>query len=259
MSDRHHQYVFIDYEGRDNLLSAEELKSILQSMENTLVLTVAARDEYFYSDNGLFEYLNLIQVFSNLGFCIVAGHPAYDTINRRIPLQDAFYKIFTQVRQNFDAELYLGAENLSSSLIDNIQNKFGRVIPFYLHGDARVYKRNGEGDSNGNQIAIYSPIAHTLSESDVLQTQKVKNYLLRRKLVQQSLNELKRDQGEVNGKSYKEIEQQVLRRHIREYILTSENLRSKIHLLRQRGATLVVGNPVIPEMTANLIKEFSIV
>jgi hypothetical protein len=195
-----------------------------------------------------------MQSFSNLAFCIVAGHSAYPSVDPRIPIIKAFHYVFSRIRKKTDTPLFLGAENISSSLIDKFIKKYEFIVPFLLHGDPRALY---SGKLNP-PYAIYSPITNIIPDDEAIKL--LTGYLLRRKAIQRELA-AKGCFPTIRPAKWEEISpivQRILKTNFQKYVLTSQNYKSRIQTFYRNGVQLIVANPIIPGRYFDLIRGFKI-
>ncbi|MFX1537006.1 MAG: hypothetical protein ACFFDI_22550, partial [Promethearchaeota archaeon] len=236
-------------------MTSDQVKTILERIENNLVITIAARGVELLerSVDLLGEYLDLIHLYQNFTFCIVAGHPTYkDSVDTRVPSIQALNNVFIRIREVTDIPVFLGAENLSSKTINQLCEKYKPVIPFLLHGDKRAIQKNGINST----IAVYSPIAHMISQKEAIQA--ASSYLLRRKTTQKLLN--------AKGLSFTEIPlewdkisllaKRILEQSFDQYVLNSNNFQKRTKKFTKQGAQLIVGHPITSGHYSDLIEGF---
>ncbi|MFX1514540.1 MAG: hypothetical protein ACFFCQ_18395, partial [Promethearchaeota archaeon] len=123
---QHHQYVVVDYEGADLLLSPAFLEKILNrhnGYQGKLILTLAARANEFAGNFArLREYTQLASAYDQLGFCIVAGHPAYPSVDPSISsytIMEWMAKILRSQTPS-TTQMFVGTENLSLQFIASL-------------------------------------------------------------------------------------------------------------------------------------------
>ncbi|MFX0150892.1 MAG: hypothetical protein ACFFAJ_08940 [Candidatus Hodarchaeota archaeon] len=228
---------------------------ILQQTKNVLVFTIAVRDAKFSKTSYfLEEYLQLIEQYSHVTFCVVAGHPAYSSIDVRIPLSQSFDKILAQIRNKTNKTLYLGVDNLSSGFIGQIRENYGSIIPFLLHGDSRAICSNGILPP----FAVYSPIIFSIPNDEIMNN--LKDYLLRRKSTQKALTYKGFPLADLSHHWLKlspEV-QSILYLSFQDHVLNPKNFHAKIQAFTQQGAHLIVGNPIASEYFNDLVKGFNL-
>ncbi|MFX0183658.1 MAG: hypothetical protein ACFE95_11300 [Candidatus Hodarchaeota archaeon] len=202
------------------------------------------------------NYLRLLRSYPQLALCIVAGHPAYPSVDARIPIVKAFHYVLSRIRNKSDTPLFLGVENLSSKLIIQLIEKYNYIVPFLLHGDPRAL----QSKILKPPLAVYSPITHIVHDKDALKL--LTSYLLRRKATQLEL--VKRGYfpsiRSIPAK-WDEISpgvKDILRIIFHKYVLTSQNFYSRIQAFSNNGVQLIVANPVIPNRYFDLVKNFQI-
>ncbi|MFW9903440.1 MAG: hypothetical protein ACFFFH_03845 [Candidatus Thorarchaeota archaeon] len=232
------------------------MKTILEKIKYNFILTIAVRGVALLekSFDLLKKYLELTTVYQNFTFCIVAGHPAYkDSFDTCIPLIQAFESVFRQIREKTNIPVFLGAENLSSSTINLLCEKYPPVIPFLLYGDKRVFQKNGIN----SKFAIYSPIVKATSQKEAIQS--TLSYLLRRKATQELLKSENLSFSEIPLESWDKITlptKRILEQSFDQYILSSSNLKKKIKTFTKQGVRMIVGHPIAARNTNHLIEEF---
>jgi len=257
-ADRYHRFIFIDYEGQKNLLDPDQVRSILEQTKNYIVFTISVRSAEFHMNRKylLENYLRLLRSYPQLAFCIVAGHPAYPSVDTRIPIVKAFHYVLSRIRNKSDTPLFLGVENLSSKLIMQLIEKNGYIVPFLLHGDPRAIQSR----ILKPPLAVYSPITHIVRDEVALKL--LTSYLLRRRATQldlakrgyfPSIRSIPAKWDEISP-GMKDI----LRTNFQKYVLTSQNFYSRIQAFSDNGVQLIVANPVIPDRYFDLVKNFQI-
>lgn len=228
---------------------------ILEQTKNEIVFTIAARDKKFSKKKDfLAKYLKLIHCFSHLTFCVVAGHPAYSSIDVQVPVGQAIDTVLAQIRNKTDKTLFFGVENLSSRFVRQIRKTYNSIIPFLLHGDSRAIYTNGILPP----FAVYSPISLTAPDEEVMK--KISGYLLRRKSTQKALLH-KGYQPVMLSNQWEKLTpdvQSILRQSFHYHVLNSKNFHSRIQVFIQQGAQLIVGNPVVPQYFNDLVKGFNL-
>lgn len=199
------------------------------------------------------KYLELTSTYQNLTFCIVAGHPVYkDSIDTSISSFQAFEEVFTKIREKTNIPVFLGAENLSSRIINLLCKKYDPVIPFLLHGDKRAIQKNGIY----SKFAIYSPIVTTRSRKEAIQA--TMSYLLRRKATQKLLKHENLSYSEILL-TWDEIPlsvKRILEQTFDQYILSLTNIQKKTKNFARQGARLIVGHPITARNPNHLTEEF---
>ena len=256
-ADQYHNFVFLDYEGLKHLLDPNQLETIIEQIRHFLVFTIAVRGgEFHFQRKHLLEnYLRLARKYSNLLFCIVAGHPAYPSVDTNLSSINGFHNILTRIRNKNSSVLFLGIENLSTSSVQKISHQYRPIIPFILHGDSRAVRSN----IFPPPLAVYSPLAHSIPDEEAIKS--LLGYLLRRKATQQAL----KNKGyylstpPINKEFWPELLpeiQTILRSSFHNFVLTSQNFHSRMRVFLKNGVQLVVGNPAIPEHFFDLIRSF---
>lgn len=249
--------MFLDYEGLKHLISPDLLETLIEQIRHFLVFIIAVRScEFHFQRKYLLEnYLRLARKFSNLLFCVVAGHPVYPSVNTELPSFQAFHNIFTRLRNRSSSVVFLGVENLSSRFVRGLSQKYKPVIPFLLHGDPRAVHSSGIFPP----LAVYSPLAHSVPDEEAIKP--LLGYLLRRKATQQALKK----KGycfltpPMTNNCWTDLLpdiKTILRFNFQKFVLTSQNFHSRTSAFIQNGVKLIVGNPVIPEHFFELVRSF---
>ncbi|MFW9903014.1 MAG: hypothetical protein ACFFFH_01660 [Candidatus Thorarchaeota archaeon] len=255
-ADRHHNFVFIDYEGQNHLLEPQQLEQIIGQIHHYLVFTIAVRGcEFHFRRKFLMEnYLRIAGVNPHLLFCIVAGHPIYPSIDTQLSSIKAFHNVFTRIRCKYSSILFLGAENIATNEIQSLCQQYIPVVPFILHGDSRIALNKFR-----SPIAVYSPLAHTIPNEEAIKS--LLGYLIRRKATQQALK--KKGYNFVIPPMNKELWnelipeiQSILLSNFDRFVLTYQNFQVRVHQFIKSGVRLLVGNPAVPEITFKLIQRF---
>ncbi len=258
-ADKHHSFIFLDYEGQDHLLSIQAIRELVLQLKNNLVLTVAVRALEFQNGTDLWRsYLDLLDDCSNLSLNIVAGHPAYN-LNQTVLLKTAFQKFFSQIRKRTNRPIFFGIDNISSSLIKNVCQQYSPIIPFGLNGDARL-KNGFSKDYENYSLAVYAPLATTIQKIDS-SLDELLPYLLRRKSIQDQLRcteEWNPEQSYTSWSTAPEKVQKVIKKNLNDYILTDSNIETKISEYKSQNIKLVVGYPSISSISDQQIEEFII-
>lgn len=256
-ADQYHNFVFLDYEGLKHLLDPNQLETIIKQIRHFLVFTIAVRSsEFHFQRKHLLEnYLRLAMKYPNLLLCIVAGHPAYPSVDTKIPSIKGFHNVFTRIRNKYSSVLFLGIENLSSSSVQKLSQQYRPIIPFILHGDSRAVCSN----IFSSPLAVYSPLAHSIPDEEAIKS--LLGYLLRRKATQQALKKkgYYLSTPPINKELWPELLpeiQTILQSSFHKFVLTSQNFHSRMRDFLQNGVQLVVGNPAIPEHFFDLIRSF---
>jgi hypothetical protein len=199
--------------------------------------------------------LRIARKYPNLLFCIVAGHPAYPSVDTKLPSINGFHNVLTRIRNKSSSVLFLGIENLTSSLVQELSQQYRPIIPLLLHGDSRAVHSN----IFLPPLAVYSPLTHSIPDEEAIKS--LLGYLLRRKVTQQALKK----KGyylltpPINKELWLELIpeiQAILRSSFHKFVLTSQNYHSRIRAFLQNGVQLVVGNPAVPEHFFDLIRSF---
>ncbi|MFX1284949.1 MAG: hypothetical protein ACFFB5_14910 [Promethearchaeota archaeon] len=256
-ADQYHNFVFIDYEGIQNLLDPTQLETIIEQVHHNLVFTIAVRGcEFHFQRKFLLEnYIRLTRKYSNLLFCVVAGHPAYSSIETRLPVIKAFHNVFTRIRSKQSSLLFLGIENVTSDLVNILKQEYYPIMPLILHGDPRVICTT----KILPPFAVYSPLAHSVPDEVAIKS--LLGYLLRRKITQEALKK----KGfcfltpPMNKQLFNELIpeiQSILWSSFDRFVLTSQNIRNRTETFIQNGVQLIVGNPAIPGQLFELIRSF---
>lgn len=257
-ADQYHKFIFIDYEGKRNLLDPEQIKDILQQTSNYLVLTVSVRSaEFHFNRKFLLEnYLRLTRSYHNLAFCVVAGHPAYPSVDSQIPVEKAFHYVLSRIRRITSTPLFLGTENLSSNLVIRLIQEYGYILPFLLHGDPRAIHTK----LLKPPLAVYSPLTHLVSNEVAVKL--LIEYLLRRRSTQLALTKKGYFPSiRVTPVKWEELSpgvKKILKSNLQKFVLNSNNFFSRIQEFLNNGVQLIVGNPVIPHLYFDHIKDFQI-
>jgi hypothetical protein len=255
-ADKFHNFVFIDYEGKNYLLRPKELKQIIEQIHHYLVFTIAVRGcEFHFQREFLLEnYLRIARVNPHLLFCIVAGHPIYPSIDTQLSSIKAFHNVFTRIREKNSSVLFLGAENLASRIIQSLGVKYTPIVPFVLHGDSRIFLKKFHPP-----IAVYSPLAHIIPNEVAIKS--LLGYLIRRKATQQTLK--KKGYNFVIPPMNKDLWnelipeiQSILLSSFDRFVLTSQNFQARVQEFIKNGVRLLVGSPAIPEISFKLIQHF---
>ncbi|MFW9993752.1 MAG: hypothetical protein ACFFD4_17030 [Candidatus Odinarchaeota archaeon] len=252
LSDRNHFLTFIDYEGDNNFLPDSTIISLLDELNNHLVLTIAVRGSEFYRNGHLLsKYTGMMEKYDDLTFCIVAGHSAYRSIDKKIPVLEGFEKFLSKIRKKDSKRpVFLGAENLSSSVITRLNEKYGGTIPFILNGDERLLKINGLPRPR----AVYSPLTITAGKQRA--TEVLFRYLLRRKYTRDELARIDlridcaSDPSELAGRSL-----EILYECLDRFALTGENFDRRVQQFIGNDIKFLIGNPVIPEARSMMIEQ----
>jgi hypothetical protein len=251
-ADQYHPFIFLDYEGQDWLVTPEQLSVILGQMRNQLVFTVSTRSAEFHKDRTflLENYLRISEMYPNLTFCIVAGSTDYSSVDTQIPVVEAFHNILARVRAKTTEKIFLGAENLSSYFIRKLVKHYGSLIPFLLYGDPRAVLSN----HLPLPYAIYTPMAHLLSDDDAVKL--LVRYLLRRKSILQILKQEKMNPCTLpySWEKLPHAAQRILRSRFQHYVLSSWNFKTRLETFTHYGAKLIVGYPCVPHLLFELIR-----
>ncbi len=243
----------------DNLLSIQEIESLLRKLNNSLVLTIAVRAVEFQNGSDLWRsYLNLFADNPNMGLNIVAGHPAYN-IDQSISLKETLGKYFTEIRKRTDRPIFFGIDNISSKLVRKICQRFSPIIPFGLHGDKRLL--NGfSKELEHCTLAIYTPLA-IASQKDEDDLDELLPYLLRRRSIKKQLLRIKKTSaGRIKSSQSTSSEevQKVIRDNLGDFILTDSNIEEKMVEFSSHNIKLLVGYPAISSIRDQQIEEFKI-
>ncbi|MFX0184329.1 MAG: hypothetical protein ACFE95_14695 [Candidatus Hodarchaeota archaeon] len=219
------------------------------------MFTIAARDRKFSKNRDfLEEYIEITKSYSQLSFCVVAGHPVYPSIDVQMPVSLVINAILAQIRKKTDKMLFLGVENLTSRFVRQIRRNYDKIVPFLLHGDSRAIYTNGILPP----FAIYSPISLTAPFEGVIK--KISAYLLRRTSTQKELLRKGYKPMTLSNK-WEELTpdvQSILRQSFHNHVLNTKNFQSRIHAFIKQGAYLIVGNPVDPLYFDDLVKNFNL-
>ncbi len=109
-----HSCSVLDYEGKEHLLSGKQIQRVLNEIGNKLFLTVAVRGRELSNSSFINSYLGLLHQNYKMSFCIVAGHPAYSSINKLIKKKKGFYQLIQMIRRFTERPLLIGMENIST-------------------------------------------------------------------------------------------------------------------------------------------------
>lgn len=257
--DKHHSFIFVDYEGKDHLFSSKTIKELLHQINNTLVLTIAVRALEFQNGSDLWRsYLNIITDNSNISLNIVAGHSAYN-IDQTVSVKEALHKFLSQVRERTDRPVFLGIENLPVKIIKEICQLYSPVIPFALNGDDRL--KNGFSKKIGVPLAIYAPM--TLDTKQLEENiDELLPYLLRRKIIQNRLNSTKKGRKELRSASWTGLTQEgqmIVKNSLNELIIVGSSLDDNLLQFKSQNVKIIVGYPAISSIINQQIEEFKIV
>ncbi|MHA2156477.1 MAG: DUF7388 family protein [Candidatus Hodarchaeales archaeon] len=257
-ADKHHSFVFLDYEGKDNLLTLKEIKDLLHQFNHTLVLTVAVRALEFQNGDGLWRsYLDILADNSNVSVNLVAGHSAYN-IDRNVSAKIALRKYIAHTRERTDRPIFLGVDNLSSTFVKSICQSYSGVIPFALNGDFRLM--NGFSNSKKCPLAIYTPLT-IKARQDEETYNDVFPYLMRRKTIQQRLKAANILEEELKISSWSNLSQKaqtIIKDSLNELIITDANLNEKVKHFRSCNVRILVGYPAISSIKNQQIEGFKI-
>lgn len=224
-------------------------------MENFLVFTIAARGrEFHFQREYLLEnYLRLKNKYPNLNFCVVAGHPAYKSVDKSLPSTEALQNIFTRIRNISNSIIFFGIENIATHIVQQIIIQYESVIPFLLHGDNRIFTPN----KLMSPIAVYSPITHSIPDKEAIHS--LLGYLYRRRETRQALTR----RGyflfpPMNWNDLVPEVQTILYISFQKHVLTQQNYKSRIESFGQNGVQLVIGYPALLKHFLSLVKQFKI-
>ena len=114
---------------------------LLKQIDSFLVFTIAARGREFHFQREyiLETYLRLTNLYPNLHFCVVAGNPAYKSVDKKLPTTEALQNVFTRIRNKSNSIIFFGIENIATHIVQQIIIQYESVIPFLLHGDNRIF------------------------------------------------------------------------------------------------------------------------
>lgn len=251
-TDQYHPFIFLDYEGRERLVTPEQLCVILGQIRNHLVFTVSVRSAEFHKNRTclLENYLRIADMYPNLTFCIVAGSPVYSSVDLRIPVVKAFHNILSRVRSMTTENIFLGAENLSTHFISQLVKSYGSIIPFLLYGDPRAVLSN----QLPLPYAVYTPMTHLPSEDEGVKS--LVKYLLRRKPILHELKQEKMNPSTLpdTWEKLPQTAQRILRSRYPQFVLTSWNFKARIETFTHYGARLIVGYPGVHNQVFELVR-----
>jgi hypothetical protein len=257
-ADQYHRFIFIDYEGIQNLLDPDQMKDVLEQTRNYLVLTVSVRSaEFHFNRKFLLEnYLRLTRSYHHLAFCVVAGHPAYPSVDSQIPVIKAFHYVLSRIRRKTSTPLFLGTENISSNFIIKLIREYNYILPFILHGDPRAI----HAKLLKPPLAVYSPLTHLVSNEEAIKL--LIEYLLRRRSTQLSLTKKGYFPSiRTTPAKWEELSpgvKKILKSNLQNSVLNSHNFISRIQEFLNNGVQLIVANPVIPHRYFDHVKNFQI-
>ena len=235
MADRYHNFVFLDYEGKNFLLSPQKLEQLLQRARGNIVFTLATRAVELRSTSLLSQYLELAQSYENLFFTVVAGHPAYDSVDTRISFRDSIAYLLERIREHTKAPIFIGSENVSLHFIMKLDHLFSRLIPFLLNGDDRLLQFGSKFSS----LALYSPVIF-----DVTKDQAVKlyySYLLRRKYSQMLLKTLSGTCSQMNVHELLHSHRSLMHHLLDKFVLTEDRILEIQSQLLGNNVSMLVG------------------
>lgn len=240
-------FVFVDYEGAQELLSPSDVATLLNVVDSRLVLTIGVRGSEFHRrDDLLQQYLRLSREFDNFHFCFVPGHPAYQSVDKTIPLDGTLHRFITLARQFTSAEIFFGVENVPLRIMKSVTGSHEGIVPFVLNGERRV----SAIAKHGSQLALYSP--HATANHDMIDIiERMQGYLLRRKWTWQQLEKLGYDKYAImtshQWRLWPTEVKQVMTMALDHFILTTHNLETRLREFMNHGITHLVLNPIVPE------------
>lgn len=261
---KHHSYVFLDYEGESLLWRPNEIEKILlnrNGQHGTLIITLAARArELSYNSILLSEYALLAEEYSQLGICVVAGHPAYSSVDGSLSSQMGLLRMTRALREMTSAPLFLGTEKLPRSYAAALAKNYS-LIPFLLKSetlprDIAGYRTNLP---NNGPCAVYSPMALVDDASIILK--KLIGYILRRDTTIQQLRKNNIQPEEVKGVieeggTLSKAVERLLCSRLRELAIFGSSITQQLHQLCHWGASIIVGFPCIQENIFDTISRF---
>ena len=130
------------------------------------MFTIAVRGREFHFDREYLveNYLRIACSNPHLFFCIVAGHPAYKSVDTRLPSIKALHSILTRKRNKTSSILFCGIENIPTNVVQQITIQYDPIIPIILHGDERGERPN----ELSPPLAIYSPLIYSFPEKEAI-------------------------------------------------------------------------------------------
>lgn len=259
---KHHQYVFLDYEGDAFLWRPSDIEKILQirnEQHSTLIVTLAARGREFSQDPALIsKYAVLAEQYSQLGICVVAGHPAYPSVERSLSSQKML-RMIRKLRKITSVPLFLGTEKLPRKFAASLVKKFS-LIPFLLKSETLSQEIAGYRNilPDNRHYAVYSPMALVDDVSTILK--KLVGYILRRDTTIQQLQKNHIQPEEVKrkievGSELSKDTKAILSSRLRELAIFGSNMNQQLNHLYQLGATIIVGFPSVYENIVEAITE----
>ncbi|MHA2270693.1 MAG: DUF7388 family protein [Candidatus Hodarchaeales archaeon] len=260
---KHHQYVFLDYEGGLFLWRPSDIEKILQSrngQHGTLIVTLAARGrEFSHNPTLLSEYAVLTEQYSQLGICVVAGHPAYPSVDRSLSSQKHLLRMIRRLRGTTSVPLLLGTEKLPRKFAASLAKEFS-LIPFLLKSEALSQEITGYRNvlPDNRHYAVYSPISLVDDVSTILK--KLVGYILRRETTIGQLQKNNIQPEEVKrkievGRKLSKHTQAILSSRLRELAIFGSNIEQQLDHLYQLGATILIGFPSAYENIFETITE----
>ncbi|MHA2231335.1 MAG: DUF7388 family protein [Candidatus Hodarchaeales archaeon] len=261
---KHHSYVFLDYEGESLLWRPNEIEKILlnrNGQHGTLIITLAARArEFSYNPNLLSKYALLAEKYSQLGICVVAGHPAYSSVDGSRSSQMCLLRMTRTLREITSAPLFLGTEKLPSNYAAALAKKYS-LIPFWLKSESLPRDIAGYQTTlpNNGPCAVYSPIALVDDASIILK--KLIGYILRRDTTIRQLRRNDIQPEEVKGVlegggTLSNAVESLLCSRLRELAIFGSSITQQLHQLCHWGASIIVGFPCLQENIFDTISRF---
>ncbi len=236
------EYIIVDYEGETNLLTPSEVDSLLQAMHGYLVLTIAVRGNEFYQNEYLFEaYLDVARKRNNLRFCFVPGHPAYQSVNKSIPLKNAMLQFIETTRDVQSSEIFIGVENVPFKTIQWILTRHDSLIPFLLNGDHRLPVMTNFFDN----VAVYSPFTTNLDLDHV--GERLRGYLFRRRHTWKLLEENGIKETSIQTRKWSQLSSEVkniLLMALDHFALTPFNIDQRVAEFLQHRITHLILHPI---------------
>jgi hypothetical protein len=231
------------------LLTPEEVAGLLEPLQHQFVLTVAARTAQFYQqDELLASYLRELLRFPQFTLAVVPGHPSYDDVNVQIPVLESMSRLLAQIRHGTSRPVFIGIENLPSSIVHCLLTRHHNLIPFLLHGDSRAVAVSKLGNS---PLAVYSPLAVSIAPEEALGL--LFGYLLRRKYTQDSLR--RKGIAFDDWCSWNDCPAEafpILEKSLDRFVLTSTNIDTRITAFLDNQVKWIIGNPVATDRLKEL-------
>ncbi|MHA2296448.1 MAG: hypothetical protein ACXAEU_00560 [Candidatus Hodarchaeales archaeon] len=225
----------MDYEGESEFLSLSFLRSVLKVVKNGFILTFAVRGREFQGLYKLQKYLELMNAHPKFSFCVVAGHPVYESVDREINVEWGFSNFLEQIRERSSRPVFVGGENIPLRVITGLNDEFGNIVPFFLNGDSRITGNN----ELSRPIAVYSPLA----ESKMDAVHDLTGYLLRRKRTQRELGGMEIDHR-TRWTNLPFQAQAVLKKNVDRFVLTlNGNLGNMLTEFSKNNVRYMIGHP----------------